>query len=71
MRISFHASIYDVPLPVVVVKAVYHTIQSHSREEKGLQGFVMHNTGVEPRVPEEIIREKGWYWPAAVPRTVM
>jgi hypothetical protein len=26
----------------------------------------MHNTGVETRVSEEVIRGKGWYWLAAV-----
>jgi hypothetical protein len=55
------------PLPVVVVRtafgpSAYHTIQPSfkSGEERGLQEF---------GISEEVIREDGWYWLAAGPRT--
>ena len=48
----------------------HHPASFKSGEERGLQGSIMHHTGAEPHVWEEVIQENAWYWLAAVPRTV-
>ena len=49
----------------------HHPVTIKSGKEKGLQeSGTRHDTGAEPCVWEEAIRENGWYWLAAVPRTV-
>ena len=67
----FHGSIRDATSSGCGESGIpHHQASFKSGEERGLQESIMHHTGAEPHVWEEVIQENAWYWLAAVPRTV-